>query len=519
MKHTQCPGFIGVTTLVAAAALTSFATFAATPLPQYQVLDIGTLGGDSASAVDINDSGQVTGSAQTANGSSHAFIYSAGEMLDLGLLKADRYGAGYSNGADINNKGEVVGVSDTGDGFSHAFRYVDGAIVDLGTLGGSYSSARSINEAGQIAGESSFTPGNSDYHGFLFASGAMTDLGSLGDSYSTGDRINAAGAVAGIYQLEFQSHAYLYSHGVMTDLVPGMLSYVSPTSVMVNAAGHVSGSFRTDATHSFLWRDGVALDLGNLGGGFSDAAAVNDADQVVGDSTVASGESHAYRWTAGDLKDLGTLGGTSSNATAINASGSVTGQSLTVDFEYHPFVYRDGALLDLGLPGNGVHGIGRAINAAGQVTGQYQVLTGDPFAPYIYRSFIATPISLLFTNLESKAGRSGPGRVIEGTVRLAERYYGRADLDGTCAVLGAVVLEAGLFAHDKRLAERMKTITVDTRAIKSAVGCDPQSSTAPPALSFARSGLSTAAKAQALAAYRERFGIDINGIMSTRAPK
>jgi probable HAF family extracellular repeat protein len=39
------------------------------------------------------------------------------------------------------------------------------------------------------------------------------------------------------------------------------------------------------------------IDLGTLGGGFSQANAINPAGQVVGFSITASGESHATLWT------------------------------------------------------------------------------------------------------------------------------------------------------------------------------------------------------------------------------
>jgi len=521
MCRKQDLRLIGVAVCASTAMLTSISALPQAPLPTYQLLDIGTLGGNSASAVDINDRGEVTGSAATAAAASHAFIYKDGLMVDLGMLKADRYGMGNSQGADINERGEVAGVSDTQDGFSHAFRYSNGALTDLGTLGGIYSSANAINEAGQVSGISSFQPGSSDYHGFLHGRAGMTDLGTLGDSYSTGDRLNDAGQVAGIYQLEFQTHAYLYTQGSMIDLVPGTLSYVSPTAVMINAAGHVSGSYRIETTRSFLWRDGEFLDLGTLGGDFSNATALNDTDQVVGDSTEVAGESHAYRWSAGELTDLGTLGGTYSNATAINEAGQVTGQALTVDVEYHPFVYSNGAMIDLGIPQNGVHGIGRAINAAGQVVGQYQLLTGDPFEPYFYRSFLATPITLLFTRLEVKA-TAAPGRILESSVRLAQRYYQRSDLKGTCAVLSAVIFQGGLLSYNKKLAAKMQEVMADARAIKSAVGCrsgaagsDASTQDEAPAVVLSKAtALSADAKAQALAAYKERLGIDARGLLA-----
>ena len=50
------------------------------------------------------------------------------------------------------------------------------------------------------------------------------------------------------------------------------------------------------------------IDLGTLGGTSSTPTAINEAGQVVGDSTIASGDTHAFVWTpTSGMMDLGTL--------------------------------------------------------------------------------------------------------------------------------------------------------------------------------------------------------------------
>ena len=51
----------------------------------YSVTDLGTLGGIGSDAYSINSSGQVTGSSYAPGDSlKHVFLYSGGEMQDLG---------------------------------------------------------------------------------------------------------------------------------------------------------------------------------------------------------------------------------------------------------------------------------------------------------------------------------------------------------------------------------------------------------------------------------------------------
>lgn len=88
-------------------------------------------------------------------------------------------------------------------------------------------------------------------------------------------------------------------------------------------------------------------DLGTLGGTQSTGTSINNAGQVTGYSTTATGATHAFFYSNGTMTDLGSLG-FDSFGEGINSEGEVTGYAYTSSgSDPHAFVYRDGALLDL----------------------------------------------------------------------------------------------------------------------------------------------------------------------------
>lgn len=115
--------------------------------------DLGTLGGPSSAAWDVNDVGDVVGEADVAPGVSHAFVYRAGVMQDLGTLG----GASSVARGIADLRGEVVGWSWTDQGAVHAFLWNGSALIDLNTLippdsGWCLQYAEAINAGGMIVG-------------------------------------------------------------------------------------------------------------------------------------------------------------------------------------------------------------------------------------------------------------------------------------------------------------------------------------------------------------------------------
>jgi probable HAF family extracellular repeat protein len=175
-------------------------------------VDLGTLGGDRASAVAINDLGEIVGFSETATGQGHAFLYKNGIMQDLGTL-----GGTISNANGINNLGEIVGRSTLANGAIRGFLYKDGAMHDLGTLGGASTVAFAINNRSEIVGFSRVASGQA--HAFLYKDGVMHDLGTLGGIDSRAYGINNRGDIVGQYtNADGSVHAFLYRDGQMIAL-------------------------------------------------------------------------------------------------------------------------------------------------------------------------------------------------------------------------------------------------------------------------------------------------------------
>lgn len=252
------------------------------------------------------------------------------------------------SGSAINNAGQITGVMRVPGG-SHAFLYTNGDVRDLGALGGERSFGYGISDNGMVTGDAAAanTPG----HAFLYANGTMRDLGTLpGGRSSIGLSVNNDGQVTGSATTRTdQTHAILAGYGGMRDLgtLGGNFSYGSG----INDAGHVVGAstFGDDASrrHAFFYHDGVMTDLGDFGGIDSFAERINDRDQIIGGFVDAAQVAHPFIYTDGAVSLLGGFGGQYTGAWDINNLGQVVGYSTDDINSRHGFLYTDGQMLDI----------------------------------------------------------------------------------------------------------------------------------------------------------------------------
>jgi probable HAF family extracellular repeat protein len=198
-----------------------------TPLPTLS-------GGNNGSAQGINNRGQAVGFSE--NGTPDAtcppgfvnfvegrpVIWENGGVEELFPFPGDSDAVATA----INDDGQAVGWSGNCTTLFHAVLWQNGTVTDLGNLGGTpqpgfmlINDAAAINNLGQVVG-GSVLPGNPSEHAFLWRDGLMSDLGALpGDALSFAESINDNGQVVGqSCNTSGNCRAFVWQSGVMTDL-------------------------------------------------------------------------------------------------------------------------------------------------------------------------------------------------------------------------------------------------------------------------------------------------------------
>jgi probable HAF family extracellular repeat protein len=249
----------------------------------------------------------------------------------------------------LNKLGQVVGRSDTAAGVPHAFldEFLNGKdeIFDLAVTlaGGGKSGAVAISGSGQIVAFYNAPDGKS--HIVEWTPLPNPDRG-----------------------LEF----------LMEDLGPGVAADID------DVIGTKDG-----APRSSLWKrlpDGtlIDIDVGSLGGKYTDAQKINDFRQIVGESQTAAGDFHAFLWQNGTMIDLSVQNGGLgypfyiNNLTEVVCTWRPTPGNYTLT---HTVLLRPGKpMLDL-TPGsntfpNGINDLGQILVTSGKGAAATTVLLG-----------------------------------------------------------------------------------------------------------------------------------------------
>jgi probable HAF family extracellular repeat protein len=298
------------------------------------------------------------------------------------------------------------------------------SFVDIGALVGGSSDATSINDSGQVVGVvvGSYT---FQTHAWIYNSGTITDLGTLGGTYAYPYAINSLGQVVGQSTNSSNSHrAFLWQNGTMADL--GTFGGTSAYAVGINSAGQIAANVGNLAV--FVNNDGSVTPLGTLGGTHTTARQINEAGQITGYSQTNRSRTDApgnlvmdsFLFSQGQMIDAGAVvPGYSNYGYGVNSSGQIVGWTVGKKSATQAFVLSGGTASVFGASGSAAYGI----NDQGQIVG-YNNTSTDGF---LYQGGKTTVLD----NLPAvKAG--GFTAVVPERINNAGQIVGRAyAADGT----------------------------------------------------------------------------------------
>lgn len=212
------------------------------------------LGGLESAALDINDSGQIVGLAQTATGEFHACLWTREGVIDLAADLGD-YAAG-SYAEDINELGHVL-ISRHSDEGAAVFVWQAGTIVSTGL-----AFARAINESGAVIGQILVLQADGYHrHAGLWQEGVLQDLGTFGARDAHVGRVLEDGrAFIATEGTLLPRRVFQVAGGDVLEITSadGLPIYRGPA---INGLGQVVA--RT-AEGFFLWEAGVATPLADI---------------------------------------------------------------------------------------------------------------------------------------------------------------------------------------------------------------------------------------------------------------
>lgn len=276
----------------------------------YDVLDLGTLGGNQSEAYSLNNAGDVVGDSTLPNGAWRAYVYRNGRMIDLGASQG--MPMAQSHGHVINDVGNIVGIS---------------TFIILGRT--------------QICGAAWVPPEQGPFGPYMC--GGID--GGTGNATFFG--LSNAGHITGCSQdRRGMSRAFVMYRGI--SILPTFggeaAGYAVNNSGQVVGYAEVGGGKYSGFYHQ---PPDQTMLMGDLGGGYSVLYDLNNNGVAVGMSYTYDGELHAVSYTPADgIQEIGPVDG--SIAAAVNNRGDVVGFVAAQRYEdYRAALFTGGRTVDL----------------------------------------------------------------------------------------------------------------------------------------------------------------------------
>ena len=305
-------------------------------------VDLGTLGGASSYAADVNSGNTVVGWSETSAGATHAFRWSAAQgMFDLGTLSGDAM----SRAVAVLDGGQILGVSGNADRWTPVMWSASASISALPIPlipNSTIALPTGFNSRGDVVGSDA----GGFQHGWVWSE--TRGKYDLSANVQGGSNEGSASAVtsSGLVVLTTRANTcsrraecwrtYLWSQttGYRAVGTPGGDAEANVTGLALSETGTVAGwlsSGEGRGTFAYRWAASTRFTLlsnystGSSGYGY--ATAVSSNGTVVGAAfEPASGSIVASTWLAnGSIAKLSPDDPNPSVAVAVNSSGTIAG--------------------------------------------------------------------------------------------------------------------------------------------------------------------------------------------------
>jgi probable HAF family extracellular repeat protein len=278
---------------------------------------------DNVAMVDLNNATHGLGNAVNPTpGHGPLLFWANGDTSDQGFDQGTMPTTNRSFGTALNNLDDIVGYAQT---FSN----------------GSYDTVPS--------------------RAFLLSAGHFQDLSTyslLRGNASVATALNNSGDAVGYWEDGQGQHAFLYSHGAVSQIAPPTdVPSSNPTQAFaINAVGQIAGRYLRSTTgtyYPFISDHGVSTLIQVKDATSGAATAINDQGQVIGTSSEAGRDQFCFIYSNGAVMKMGSLGGAYAQCTPrkINNSGIAVGKIVASGDANDPasgaFVYSNGTMTKL----------------------------------------------------------------------------------------------------------------------------------------------------------------------------